>query len=293
MKATEILSSEHRVVERIVAVLSVAAERLETDERVRPGLFVDVASFNKGFTDGCHHRKEEGVLFKAMAANGMPIQGGPIGVMLYEHEQGRAFTKALREAAEKLQAGDDPQKQKSSPTRVVMPPCSPSISKKKITSFSRWQTASSRPSNTTQCSKVLRMSSMRRPGRVYTKNTWRWQKAWKRRFHELEYDPVFDLSLHRDHAVYRRDDLPGGCPPIQYIKPVLPAPGAQAALLGDAIFSLGDHPGFAGTPGGAVVAAQPDAMEWRSAAPVPARNNRAGAGHLGYGWADRSCSIAA
>lgn len=106
MRATEILSSEHRVVERIVGVLNTAADRLEKGEDVRLGLFIDAAGFNKGFTDGCHHRKEEGVLFKSMVANGMPAQGGPIGVMLYEHEQGRAFTRALREAAEKLQAGD-------------------------------------------------------------------------------------------------------------------------------------------------------------------------------------------
>jgi hemerythrin-like domain-containing protein len=106
MQATDILSSEHRVIERVIAVLSTAANRLEAGETVRPGFFLEAATFIKGFADGCHHAKEEGVLFQMMADSGMPVQGGPIGVMLYEHEQGRAFTKGMREAAEKLQAGD-------------------------------------------------------------------------------------------------------------------------------------------------------------------------------------------
>lgn len=36
----------------------------------------------------------------------MPREGGPVGVMLHEHEQGRVLTKAMREAAERLQSGD-------------------------------------------------------------------------------------------------------------------------------------------------------------------------------------------
>lgn len=106
MKATDILMSEHRVIERVIASLEKAAHKLESGQRVRPGFFIDAASFIKGFADGCHHAKEEGVLFKVMQANGMPVDGGPIAVMLFEHEQGRIFTRAMRAAAEKLAAGD-------------------------------------------------------------------------------------------------------------------------------------------------------------------------------------------
>jgi hemerythrin-like domain-containing protein len=73
---------------------------------VRPGFFLDAADFIKGFADGCHHKKEEGVLFEAMAAAGLPKQAGPIAVMLTEHEQGRAYTRGMREAAGRLAAGD-------------------------------------------------------------------------------------------------------------------------------------------------------------------------------------------
>jgi hemerythrin-like domain-containing protein len=106
MKATDILMSEHRVIERVIATLEIAAKRLQAGQEVRPGFFLDAADFIKGFADGCHHRKEEGVLFKAMHANGMPAGQGPIAVMLSEHEQGRKFTQGMRAAALRLQAGD-------------------------------------------------------------------------------------------------------------------------------------------------------------------------------------------
>jgi len=106
MQATDILMSEHRVIERVIASLESAAERLAAGQAVRPGFFLDAAAFIKGFADGCHHRKEEGVLFERMAAAGLPREVGPIAVMLAEHEQGRAFTRGMRAAAERLAAGD-------------------------------------------------------------------------------------------------------------------------------------------------------------------------------------------
>lgn len=106
MEATEVLMEEHRVIERLLASLDLAVRRLEAGEPVRPGFFLDAAEFIKGFADGCHHRKEEGVLFPAMEAAGVPKEGGPIGVMLAEHEEGRRLVRAMRAAAEKLETGD-------------------------------------------------------------------------------------------------------------------------------------------------------------------------------------------
>jgi hemerythrin-like domain-containing protein len=106
MKATEILSEEHKVIVRVISALETAANRLEAGQDVPASFFLDAADFIKGFADGCHHRKEEGVLFQSMAANGVPVQNGPIGAMLADHEQGRLFTRGMREAAQRLQAGD-------------------------------------------------------------------------------------------------------------------------------------------------------------------------------------------
>jgi hemerythrin-like domain-containing protein len=107
MKATDILVEEHSVIQRVLTALEAAAQRVAQGNGPRPEFFLDAAEFIQGFADGCHHRKEEGVLFQAMVAHGLPSQGGPIGVMLAEHEQGRAYTRGMREAAGRLQAGDE------------------------------------------------------------------------------------------------------------------------------------------------------------------------------------------
>jgi hemerythrin-like domain-containing protein len=106
MKATDILKQEHRIIERMLASLEQAADRLEQGGDVPPHFFITAADFSARFADGCHHRKEENVLFQAMIERGMPRNVGPIAVMMAEHEQGRAYTQAIRVGAERLQAGD-------------------------------------------------------------------------------------------------------------------------------------------------------------------------------------------
>ncbi len=106
MRAIDALMEEHRVIERVLAALEAAANALERQRPVRPGFFLEAADFIAGFADGCHHRKEEGVLFGAMVASGLPAGEGPITVMLMEHEQGRALTRSLRDAARRLSDGD-------------------------------------------------------------------------------------------------------------------------------------------------------------------------------------------
>ncbi|MBN2149223.1 MAG: hemerythrin domain-containing protein [Anaerolineales bacterium] len=106
MQATDTLSSEHRVIERVLAALEKAANAAEAGAAVRSGLFLDAADFIRGFADGCHHRKEENVLFATMSEHGVPVEGGPIGVMLNEHELGRMFTREMRAGAENWAAGE-------------------------------------------------------------------------------------------------------------------------------------------------------------------------------------------
>ncbi len=106
MKATQILIDEHIVIKRVLTALEIAAGRLEQGEELRPAFFINAALFIKIFADGCHHHKEEGILFIAMNAAGMPSDSGPLAVMLAEHEQGREFTAAMKAAAEAWEKGD-------------------------------------------------------------------------------------------------------------------------------------------------------------------------------------------
>jgi len=106
MQAIDVLMQEHRLIERVLDALEVAAGHLDRSQVVPPAFFLEAADFIAGFADGCHHRKEEGVLFWAMIESGVPSGGGVIDMMLEEHEQGRAITRALRDAARRLQGGD-------------------------------------------------------------------------------------------------------------------------------------------------------------------------------------------
>jgi hemerythrin-like domain-containing protein len=106
MNATEVLMDEHRVIERVLNSLEKGADRLESGQPVRPEFFLSSTDFIRGFADGCHHQKEEGVLFARMQEQGLQPDGCPLGVMLAEHALARQNTKALTTAAQAMLAGD-------------------------------------------------------------------------------------------------------------------------------------------------------------------------------------------
>lgn len=107
MKATEILMEEHRVIERVLIALERAVARLSKGEDVYLRFFTGTIVFIKNFADGCHHQKEEGILFPAMVENGLSKETGPIAVMLAEHEEGRRYTQKMRQALERMQTCND------------------------------------------------------------------------------------------------------------------------------------------------------------------------------------------
>jgi hemerythrin-like domain-containing protein len=104
---TGILKEEHRVIERMLRILNVACEKLEKSEEVSPDIFKKAIDFIRIFADRCHHGKEEETLFTLVEERGVPREGGPTGVMLIEHEQGRNFVKALAGAVERYEQGDE------------------------------------------------------------------------------------------------------------------------------------------------------------------------------------------
>ena len=91
------LNDEHRLIERTISALLSYTSRIEHGaDPADLGRFVDLIA---GFADARHHGKEEDILFEAMVGAGFPRDAGPIAVMLAEHEQGRKFVAALRDAA--------------------------------------------------------------------------------------------------------------------------------------------------------------------------------------------------
>ncbi len=100
MDAVETLMNEHRTIERVLDALvgfSEDAVRRGATEKEELGRFV---TFVREFADAFHHGKEEDILFAAMVEAGFPRNGGPIAVMLHEHDQGRGLIGILKARAE-------------------------------------------------------------------------------------------------------------------------------------------------------------------------------------------------
>jgi hemerythrin-like domain-containing protein len=95
--ATALLSEEHRVIERLLAVLEKLTTLPLSESRAGWKTALDVI---RGFADGCHHFKEEKVLFPALEERGVPVEGGPVGMMLMEHDEGRQYVRSLASSLE-------------------------------------------------------------------------------------------------------------------------------------------------------------------------------------------------
>ena len=101
----EILFDEHRLIERMLAEVET---RVLNSGATLPVDFVETAlDFFAGFADGSHHHKEERVLFPMLEAAGMPVHGGPIAVMLHEHDLGRRCLAAVRNNIEAARTGSE------------------------------------------------------------------------------------------------------------------------------------------------------------------------------------------
>lgn len=103
--ATEILRHEHEAVLKMLDAAEEVAQRFEKGGKVRPEVLADLLEFFRLFADRCHHAKEEELLFPLLERKGIPREGGPVGVMLAEHDEGRALVKEMAEAAEAYQSG--------------------------------------------------------------------------------------------------------------------------------------------------------------------------------------------
>lgn len=107
MNPIEILKAEHQGIETALSVLEIMAGRLSQapdSELVQDA--EALIDFFRTFADTCHHGKEERLLFPALEKIGVSRQGGPIGVMLAEHEQGRAHVRGMAAALASLQEAD-------------------------------------------------------------------------------------------------------------------------------------------------------------------------------------------
>lgn len=107
MRPTDILVDEHNAIEEMLEVLEAVCEKIVSREDFDQNDIPKILRFFSEFADGCHHAKEEDLLFPAMAMTGIPREDGPIGVMLSEHEFGRYCMKGMRESFAQFSQGAD------------------------------------------------------------------------------------------------------------------------------------------------------------------------------------------
>jgi len=105
--ATEILRHEHDAILNMLGATEEVARRLGNQESVEPRVLEDLQEFFSLFADRCHHGKEEDLLFPLLEKKGLPRGGGPIGVMLMEHDQGRDLVMQMSEAARLYGTGNN------------------------------------------------------------------------------------------------------------------------------------------------------------------------------------------
>ncbi|HEY5647910.1 MAG TPA: hemerythrin domain-containing protein [Nitrospiria bacterium] len=105
--ATEQLKKEHDAIGTMLRILEVVVKKIQDGQKVDREHLGEIVDFFRGFADRCHHGKEEEIFFPALEKAGIPKEGGPIGVMLQEHDQMRAFMKGLAGAVERFRGGED------------------------------------------------------------------------------------------------------------------------------------------------------------------------------------------
>jgi hemerythrin-like domain-containing protein len=102
---TDLLKEEHTVVLLVVDAMDREAQSIRAGNPVHADDVTKMIAFMREFTDGCHHAKEERVLFPTLLA-GDPAANGPVTVMLREHEIGRGHSRATVAALPRAAEGD-------------------------------------------------------------------------------------------------------------------------------------------------------------------------------------------
>lgn len=106
MVPTEVLKHEHKVILKVLEAAEKDVEQIRIHGKINVGRIQKMVEFFREFADRCHHAKEEKLLFEKMKERGMTVEGGPLAVMLHEHDQGRAWVRGVAEALPGAESGD-------------------------------------------------------------------------------------------------------------------------------------------------------------------------------------------
>lgn len=97
----ELLMADHEQTEQVIDAL----ERLWRDKPPEPAMVAKALRYFTEFADACHNQKEEQHLFPRLEAAGIPSHGGPLAVMLAEHERSQQLLESFRALGSRVAGG--------------------------------------------------------------------------------------------------------------------------------------------------------------------------------------------
>jgi len=107
MKPRGLLMIEHRLIERMVALMNYEIERIKKQDAPNIRFIDAVIDFIKTYADHTHHGKEEDILFRDCSKKTMSESDAKLMSELFEeHRYGRKMVGELTEAKEKYALGD-------------------------------------------------------------------------------------------------------------------------------------------------------------------------------------------
>ena len=107
MKPIGPLMWEHRLIERLVSVLSVELKQIDASRKADVDLLTAAVDFFRTYADRTHHGKEEDILFRDLEKKPLSAEHARImKELIEEHVYARKTVGALVDAKNKYKAGD-------------------------------------------------------------------------------------------------------------------------------------------------------------------------------------------
>ncbi len=106
MKPIGPLMIEHRLIERMVELMSRELNRMNSGEQPDVNFIGQAADFMRTYGDRCHHGKEENILFIALADKSLsPEHQQTMAELVREHNEAREMLGELTDARSRYAAG--------------------------------------------------------------------------------------------------------------------------------------------------------------------------------------------
>jgi DUF438 domain-containing protein len=99
----ELLMTDHETTEK---VFDAVMNAFQNPQGPPAEMVTAMLEYFTAYVDGCHNKKEEDHLFPLIERRGIPKTGGPLAVMLQEHEQSRTMLAGFTPLARRYASGD-------------------------------------------------------------------------------------------------------------------------------------------------------------------------------------------